>query len=127
MSLMSVEEGRFKELNELADSGAARSRIIQYSVIAGIVVYLIASLYSFIPSDKPIWFPDRASMFMLDTYAYKDHVSMRWAKPEEIKVSHEGSRRFVYKGEGLPDWYEDGADFKTVSFSGGGSMSGLPR
>ena len=126
MSMMSVEKDRFAELSDLANQNATRFRLVQYSVILGLAVYLIASIYSFIPSDKPIWFPDRASMFVLDTYAYKDHVGMRWDKPEEVRVSHEGSRRFVYKGEQLPEWYEDGTQYKTVSFSDGGSMLVYP-
>ncbi len=126
MSIMSVQQDRLSELNRMADTEAGRFRVVQYSVIIGLIVYMAGSIYSFIPSGKPIWFPDRASLFILDTYAYKDHVSMRWDNPGEVRVAHEGSRRFVYKGERLPDWFEDGAEFKTVSFSNGGVMLVYP-
>ena len=41
-------------------------------------------------------------MFMLDTYAYKDHVEMRWDEPGEFEVSFEGGHRQVY--DPAPAW-----------------------
>lgn len=114
--------GARQELIEKIDGNASKDRILLFSSIFILSIYLIASLMSFVPSGKKFWYPDRAALFVLDTYAYKDHVDFRWETSDEIRVSHEGSRRFVYEGERIPSWYQDNGDTSIVSFDNGGQM-----
>ena len=83
-------------LRAASDRGARRQRILTYGVFAVIAAYFVASFIQFdLGSIAKKWSPDRASLFMLDTYAHKDHVTMRWNKPDEIEVRFEGGHRHV--------------------------------
>lgn len=110
------------ELVKNIDKSASNNKLLLFSSIIILSLYLILSLMSFVPSGKQFWYPDRAAMFVLDTYAYKDHVDFRWDTPQEIRVSHEGSRRFVYEGARIPSWYQDNGASKMVRFDNGGQM-----
>ena len=47
------------------------------------------------------WDSQSASIFVLDTYANKDHVVMIWDKPEKVDVVFEGSKLQKYSSLSL--------------------------
>ena len=68
-----------------------------FVTIACVVIYFIFSTVQFnIISSFDRWNGERGSLFMLDMYAHKDHVSMKWEKPEETTVKFEGGYRYDY-------------------------------
>ena len=68
-----------------------------FVTIACVVIYFIFSTVQFnIISSFDRWNSERGSLFMLDMYAHKDHVSMKWGKPEETTVKFEGGYRYDY-------------------------------
>ena len=94
--------------------------------LATFVVILVYFGLSFVQFDLGSivrkWNPDRASLFLLDTYAHKDHVTMRWNKPGQLRVAFEGGYREVYKTP--PAWLSPGADGGgTVRFDNGGRIA----
>ncbi|MEM0945618.1 MAG: phosphonate ABC transporter, permease protein PhnE, partial [Pseudomonadota bacterium] len=88
-----------------------------------LAIYLAVSWVQFeIGSVIEKWRPDRAALFVLDTYAHKDHVTMRWKSPEEVTIAFEGGRREVYDPK--PAWFADqGAAGRVVSFENGGTIT----
>ncbi|MEM8793626.1 MAG: phosphonate ABC transporter, permease protein PhnE [Pseudomonadota bacterium] len=105
------------------DRVARHHRIWFWGVSGVLAVYLAISWVQFeIGSVIEKWRPDRAALFVLDTYAHKDHVTMRWKTPEEVTVAFEGGRREVYDPK--PDWFIDqGAEGRVVTFENGGAMT----
>lgn len=98
-----------------------RWTMVTFGVIAA---YFALSFYQFdLGSIARKWSPERASLFMLDTYAHKDHVTYRWNQPGQFRIAFEGGYREVYKTP--PDWFsEDKANGKgTVRFENGGTIS----
>ena len=104
-----------------------------FATIACIIVYFIFSTVQFniIPSfDR--WNGERGSLFMLDMYAHKDHVSMKWGKPEETTVKFEGGYRYDYFNPdhsfggkiSPPEWFSKDTNTGTsiVKFQNGGSV-----
>ena len=100
-------------------------------LVLGIIVYLIIAILSLdILQIHKKWSPERASLFALDTYAHKDHVTMKWSEPDDIIISFEGSRWSQYvgpyqKSDGLParypEWTSIGSEGETkISFKNGG-------
>jgi len=62
-----------------------------------IFIYFTLSFIQFdLGSIARKWDPERASRFILDTYAHKDHVTLRWNKPGEFRIAFEGGYREVY-------------------------------
>ncbi|MCR9256183.1 MAG: phosphonate ABC transporter, permease protein PhnE [Alphaproteobacteria bacterium] len=107
-----------------SDRAARRHVMITAGVFASILLYLGLSFVQFdLASIARKWSPERASLFILDTYANKDHVEMRWDKPEEIEISFEGGFRSIYKN--APEWFTQGTPRtgSTVSFDNGGLMT----
>ncbi|MEL6291909.1 MAG: phosphonate ABC transporter, permease protein PhnE, partial [Pseudomonadota bacterium] len=72
------------------------------------------------------WNPDRASIFLLDLYAHKDHITRTARRPETIRIALEGDFRAVYQEP--PAWYafDQGTDAASVNFDGGGVMTIYP-
>ena len=69
---------------------SARYRKILAAVFAVVVGYLAFSVWMFdLPSVARKWSPERATMFMLDTYAHKDVVMMEWDRADDIDVYFE--------------------------------------
>ncbi len=103
----------------------ARSRVIWTAVtFAVIVAYFVASFFQFeIGKIAQKWSPERAALFVLDTYAHKDHVSMRWSNPDEVKIQFEGGYRYEYNPP--PAWFttNPGTGGRTVSFDNGGKIT----
>lgn len=104
------------------DNEAGRQRLWFFVGLSVIVGYLTFSWVQFdIGALRDKWRPDRAAMFVLDTYANKDHVTMRWQDPDNIKVAFEGGHRHVYSPK--PEWYSEGADGgDTITYGNGGRV-----
>lgn len=120
---MTLDETRFETLQRDVDRHAGRNRLWFWSAAAVILAYLAFSWVQFdIGSLRDKWRPDRAALFVLDTYAHKDHITMRWSEPEEIRVAFEGGHRQVYDPK--PDWFsEDAEGGSTVTFGNGGKVT----
>ena len=91
------------------------------------LIYLIGSIIHFnLPGLAKKWNNDRASMFMLDIYAHKDHIKMNWKEPEKIDVRFEGGYREVYKQD--PSWLirDNQKKSTTVNFENGGKFVFFP-
>lgn len=93
-------------------------------ISALILIYLTTSFIQFdLGSISQKWHLERASRFILDTYAHKDHVTLRWSKPDEFRIAFEGGYREIYTEP--PEWFsknnETGAS--TVEFDNGGKIS----
>jgi phosphonate transport system permease protein len=73
------------------------------AIFAVVISYLAFSVWMFdLPSVARKWSPERATMFMLDTYAHKDVVLMEWDRADDIDVYFEAK---VYEYEKDPDWF----------------------
>lgn len=120
---MSAAVAAMESLRAASDRDARRHRILTFGVLAVVAVYFAASFVQFdLGSIAKKWNPDRASLFLLDTYAHKDHVSMRWNKPEEIDIRFEGGHRHAY--DPPPAWFTgDAATGARVAFDNGGGMT----
>ena len=114
--------GSYEAIRMDIDKAARRHRLFFWGVMAFILSYLAISWFQFdIGSIKQKWKPERAALFVLDTYAYKDHVTTRWTNPEDVVISFEGGHRHIYDPK--PDWYADnGANGRIVTFSNGGQV-----
>ncbi len=123
MNTAATEYNSLDDIQQAVDKQASRQRFWVFGVMAVIVGYLAFSWMQFdIGSLKEKWRPDRAAMFVLDTYANKDHVTMLWQKPDEIKVTFEGGYRHVYDPK--PEWYsEDVAGGDTITYGNGGKVT----
>tara|TARA_X000001036_G_scaffold101710_1_gene95035 strand:- start:492 stop:1850 length:1359 start_codon:yes stop_codon:yes gene_type:complete len=103
---------------------------IRILIITGFVflVYLIGSILHFdLPNLAKKWNKDRASMFMLDIYAHKDHIKMNWKDPQKIDVRFEGGHRHVYKDD--PTWLIRNKNNQStiVNFDNGGQFVFFPN
>ena len=68
---------------------------------------------------------DRAALFVLETYAHKDHITMRRSDPDEIRIAFEGGHRHVYDPK--PDWFTEGTDGgSTIEYGNGGLVTFYP-
>lgn len=105
------------------DQVAKRHRLWFFGVMAVILTYLAISWVQFdVGSLREKWRPDRAALFVLDTYAHKDHITMRWSDPSEVVVAFEGGHREVYDPK--PEWFSDDSDGgRTVTFGNGGEVT----
>lgn len=104
-----------------ANREAVRHKRITFGVIVGLLAYVVVSLIQFeIASIPQKWSSERAALFVLDTYAYKDHIEFTWDAPDEIELSFEGGFRAVYREP--PAWYVTGTQFDTVEFADNQSM-----
>ncbi|MEL6233012.1 MAG: phosphonate ABC transporter, permease protein PhnE [Pseudomonadota bacterium] len=117
------DQTSYAEIEAGVERSALRHRLWFVGVMAVIIGYLALSWVQFdIGSLREKWRPDRASLFVLDTYAHKDHITMRWNEPEEIRIAFEGGHRQVYDPK--PDWYAEEADGgRTISFDNGGVIT----
>ena len=84
---------------------SARNYVLKFwAVVLVIFTYLAFCWVHFdISSIKEKWRPDRGMLFILDSYAYKDHVTMRWKHPDDLAVTFEGSRWHTYDPK--PHWF----------------------
>lgn len=119
---ITMDPTAFEAIGRDVDRHAGRQRIWFWAVLAVILSYLAFSWVQFdIGSIRDKWKPDRAALFVLDTYAHKDHVTTRWGSLEEVTISFEGGHRHVYDPK--PEWYEDrGSDGRIVNFDNGGEV-----
>ncbi|MEL6646682.1 MAG: phosphonate ABC transporter, permease protein PhnE [Pseudomonadota bacterium] len=120
---ITLQDTRFEALQRDVDRDAGRRRLWFWSGAAVILAYLAFSWVQFdIGSLRDKWRPDRAALFVLDTYAHKDHITMRWSEPEEIRVAFEGGHRQVYDPK--PEWFSEDTDGgRTVTFGNGGEVT----
>ena len=106
-----------------SDAKARKNRIYTIGFFAVVAIYFFASFIQFeLFRVVERWNPDRGALFVLDTYAHKDHVTMRWKEPGEFRIAFEGGHRHVYNPP--PAWFtttNDGGH--TVSFDNGGAMT----
>ena len=113
-------KAKFKEIN-------VSHRRYFFGTIGVFVLLLLYFTSSFIQFDinsiVQKWNPYRASKFILDTYAHKDHITFRWSKPEEFRIAFEGGYREIYKIP--PKWFSKNSmtGAGTVNFSNGGKMT----
>ena len=78
------------------------------------------------------WNSERGMLFVLDSYANKDHISMKWDAPEEVSVKFEGGWRYDYFNPdhsfggkiSPPEWFSQDSKTKRsfVAFNNGGTM-----
>ena len=69
---------------------ARKSRLKGQIIFFLILTYLIVGFFTLDVVDIPKkWKPQNAAMFILDTYAHKDHVTMKWENPDNIKIAFE--------------------------------------
>lgn len=118
-----VDDATLQNIQSDVDASARRYRWWFFGVLSVIVAYLAFSWVQFdIGSVREKWRPDRAALFVLDTYAHKDHVTMRWNKPDEVTIAFEGGHRHVYDPK--PDWFEVAPDGgRVVNFDNGGVIT----
>ncbi len=111
-----------QQIELLADQAASRHRRWTLLTLGIIAIYLIFSFFQFdLANISRKWNPDRASLFLLDTYAHKDHVTMRWKSPDKIVAAFEGGHRHRY--DPYPAWMQKLVDGGTqVSFENDGKM-----
>jgi len=117
-----VDQAAYEAIQTDIDKAAGRHRLLFWGVMAVIMAYLAFSWVQFdIGSLAKKWKPERAALFVLDTYAHKDHVTTRWASLDKVVISFEGGHRHIYDPK--PDWYADnGADGRVVTFGNGGKV-----
>ncbi|MEL6203685.1 MAG: phosphonate ABC transporter, permease protein PhnE [Pseudomonadota bacterium] len=120
---MTMHPAALEAIEQEVDRAASRQRRWFWAILAIILTYLAISWVQFdIGSLRDKWRPERAALFVLDTYAHKDHITMRWDEPEEIRVAFEGGHRHVY--EPKPDWFEERADGgRTITYGNGGQVT----
>lgn len=118
-----TEPTTFEQIEAAVDHADSRYRYWFFGALVVILTYLAFSWVQFdIGSVRDKWRPDRAALFVLDTYAHKDHVTMRWSDPSEIRVAFEGGHRQVYDPK--PDWFSEDADGgRTVTYGNGGKAT----
>lgn len=126
MSVPATSTAAPDAIGELVDrtSRSARRRLmITLGAFAALFAYFAVSFVTFdVLSIAQKWSPERASIFLLDTYAYKDHVEMDWDEPGAFEVSFEGGFRQVY--ETPPAWIsiDEANDTADISFPNGGRV-----
>ena len=120
---LAAEQTNLASLQADVDRAAGRYRAWFLGTMAVILTYLGFSWVQFeIGSVIDKWRPDRAALFVLDTYAHKDHVTMRWKTPDNVKIAFEGGHREVYDPK--PEWYVDnGAAGRVINFDNGGTIT----
>ena len=123
MTTVDPEFGNLTEAEAAVDKAARRHRIWFFGALAVILSYLAFSWVQFdIGSLAQKWRPDRAALFVLDTYANKDHITMRWSEPENVRVAFEGGHRQVYDPK--PDWFEERPDGgRQITYGNGGIVT----
>jgi phosphonate transport system permease protein len=107
---------------------AARQNFRRFVFFSAICfAYLVFAFYN-LGLNKAIdsWNPERASLFLLDMYAHKDHVTRTAREPDEVRIALEGDFRAIYKEP--PAWYAFNAATggARVSFENGGVMTIYP-
>lgn len=121
---MSVADTTLDGLARGADKAAFRLRLITLGTIAVLAVYYVASFVQFdIASIAARWSPERASLFLLDTYAYRNQVEMRWDRPG-VTAMFDGNRRAIYQTP--PDWLDVAGDDAVMHFDNGGRVEFYP-
>ncbi|MEL7348850.1 MAG: phosphonate ABC transporter, permease protein PhnE [Pseudomonadota bacterium] len=120
---VTTDQTDLSALERDVDRAAGRYRVWFFGVLAVTFGYLAFSWVQFdIGSVVDKWRPDRAALFVLDTYAHKDHVTMRWTSPEEVQVAFEGGHREVYDPK--PDWFVDEpGGGRVINFDNGGTIT----
>lgn len=123
MSSMSMDPASAAELKTKTEKVAKRRRFWTFFTFAAIGLYLIATAFQLDLANTLSWNSRLASIFVLDTYAHKDHVTMRWNKPEEVKVQFEGGYRYNYNPP--PAWFSTNpaTGGRTVDFDNGGKIT----
>ncbi|MEO0913360.1 MAG: phosphonate ABC transporter, permease protein PhnE [Pseudomonadota bacterium] len=120
---LTMEPAAFEAVQADVNRAAKRQRWWFWGILATIMAYLAFSWVQFdVGSIRDKWRPDRAALFVLDTYAHKDHITMRWKAPEEVQVAFEGGHRQVYDPK--PEWFSEDADGgRTITFGNGGEVT----
>lgn len=106
------------------DGRAKRHMLITFAAFFGVAVYCMFSFIQFDIGDiARKWSPDRAWIFLLDTYAHKDHVTMRWKDPTAVEVAFEGGYRHKY--DTPPAWFQSDPSAQThiIQFDNGGHIT----
>ena len=106
--------------NEISKKVEQSSKTYKYKFIGAITIIFAYLAFCWVQFDvsniKDRWRPERGLMFILDSYAYKDHVTMKWKSPENVKVTFEGSRFHAYDPK--PAWFsEDTEGERIITFA----------
>ena len=114
-SSLAIERDNIRKLFPDTFKLARRSRIKGQIIFFLILIYLVIGFFTLDVVDIPKkWKPQNAAMFVLDTYAHKDHVTMKWENPDDIKIAFEGNYRSVYGRDNLdksiPEWFYKNSD-----------------
>ena len=114
-SSLAIERDNIRKLFPDTFNQARKSRIKGQIIFFLILIYLIIGFFTLDVVDIPKkWKPQNAAMFVLDTYAHKDHVTMKWENPDDIKIAFEGNYRSVYGRDNLdksiPEWFYKNSD-----------------
>ena len=109
-SSLAIERDNIRKLFPDTFNQARKSRIKGQIIFFLILIYLVIGFFTLDVVDIPKkWKPQNAAMFVLDTYAHKDHVTMKWENPDDIKIAFEGNYRSVYGRDNLdksiPEWF----------------------
>lgn len=119
---MTLDPSALDEVRNDVDQAAKRHRLWFFAGLAVILTYLAFSWVQFdLGSLRKNWKPERAALFVLDTYAHKDHVVMRWKTSDEVDIRFEGGHRHVY--DPAPDWFQVEGEARTISFANGGTIT----
>ena len=114
-SSLAIERDNILKLFPDTFKQARKSRLKGQIIFFLIILYLIVGFFTLDVVDIPKkWKPQNAAMFALDTYAHKDHVTMKWENHDDIKIAFEGNYRSVYGRDNLdksiPDWFYKNSD-----------------
>ena len=114
-SSLAIERDNIRKLFPDTFNQARKSRIKGQIIFFLILIYLVIGFFTLDVVDIPKkWKPQNAAMFVLDTYAHKDHVTMKWENPDDIKIAFEGNYRSVYGRDNLdksiPEWFYKNSD-----------------
>ncbi|EDZ60402.1 phosphonate ABC transporter, permease protein [Candidatus Pelagibacter sp. HTCC7211] len=114
-SSLAIERDNIRKLFPDTFKQARKSRLKGQIIFFLIMLYLIVGFFTLDVVDIPKkWKPQNAAMFALDTYAHKDHVTMKWENHDDIKIAFEGNYRSVYGRDNLdksiPDWFYKNSD-----------------
>ena len=114
-SVLANERDNIRKLYPETFKQAKKSRTKGQIIFFIILIYLIVCFFTLDFVDIPKkWKPQNGAMFVLDTYAHKDHVTMKWESPDDIKIAFEGNYRSVYGRDNLDksitDWFYKNSD-----------------
>ncbi|MEO1550083.1 MAG: phosphonate ABC transporter, permease protein PhnE [Pseudomonadota bacterium] len=122
---LTLEQTEMDSLRESVDRSARKYRFMFWGGVGLTILYFILTFIQFdLAGVVRKWNPERAALFVLDTYAHKDHVTTRWTTYPEVEIAFEGGHRHVYDPK--PEWFSVAGDASTVTFKNGAQVTIFP-